>query len=303
METIVDILKKQERESFWNTKAKPQQQKIFKEVKRREQIIKKARKKTKIPFRSIVSDQEQMYYNNRYPKGTDFKDAVSGVKDKLTKQAIVNEQISSQNYLTGNPIVDRLNTLYPYGYKDHKKDNDAWGVFKKLFSAPNTHVQEYADLDLSRASEQQADSLYELAQRNSDFGFKNAPHSLKQFSMRARIDLNRLHGGYPQRYNTFTQDNGYTTKEGKRTWAFDDQDKINVENQYFNQVLRSNPTNVSKNPLYKLYSLNQDPYAIYNVYSIIKDNSGSRSFDKWDYGLINNTFPGMKEVLVGHKIK
>lgn len=42
--------------------------------------------------------------------------------------------------MTGNPIVDRLNTLYPYGYKDKKSDNNAWGFIKKLFSKENNDV-------------------------------------------------------------------------------------------------------------------------------------------------------------------
>lgn len=57
-----------------------------------------------------------MYYKNRYPKGTSFEQAVTGVSDKLTKQALINENIATTNYKTGNKIVDRLNTLYPYGY-------------------------------------------------------------------------------------------------------------------------------------------------------------------------------------------
>ena len=300
---LINLLENQK--SYWNTVAKPQQQKIFNEVHRREDIKRKAQKRQRIPYKPIVPEQERMYYNNRYPKNTDFKDAVTGVKDKLTKQAIVNEQIATQDYMTGNPIVDRLNTLYPYGYKDKKSDNNAWGFIKKLFSKENNDVQKYADLDLSRVSKQEADSLYKLAKTDNEYGLENSPNSLKQFSIRARIDLNRLHGGYPQRYNTFTQDNGYTTKDGKRTWAFDDKDKINTENQYFKQILKSNPKNQSKNPSYKIYYLNQDPYAIYNNYSIIKDNNNSapRSFDRWDFGLIPNTFPGMKEVLLGHEIK
>lgn len=304
MQQLIKNLEKKQRMSFWKDIAEPQQKRMFADVHKSEAIIKKANKRTKVPYKPIASEQIQMYYNNRYPKGTSFEQAVTGVLDKLTKQALINENIATTNYKTGNKIVDRLNTLYPYGYTN-KLNQGIWGAITKLFSNENPHIQEYADLDLTRTPKEIADSIYKLAIGDSDFGLSKSTNELKQFSLRARIDANRLFGGVPQRYNTWSQDNGYTTKEGKRTWTFDDKDKIKAENKFLKKKLQSGLKNVSKNSQYEIYQLQEDPFVIYNKYSIIKDKKSEspKTIDKWDFTELSSYLPGVKEILLGHEIK
>ena len=295
----------------------------------------------------IVALQDQLY-NEGYFGDIPYEKAVDGIMGKMTTDALNRKKLRQENKeseinwnIPGKIVSTVLNNMYPYGY-DSTNDTKvaektlsflpnplrhyasfAYGALSKLKrgitgsdSGANA-LKEYADLDLSDPKNiSKADSLFNVAIKSEPrWGLRSGSHLRKQISLRGRIDQNLLHGGQPQKYNTYTRQYGYVTKDGDSTYTFSDPKLRAQEQQFARNYVRKN--------IHKLYDKNDnsvhyapdkkhivfnlrggDPYAQHGDFSIITDLDGKhgKTMDIWDFGIggaSSNLLPGTKKVVTG----
>lgn len=257
----------------------------------------------------------------------------------------------------GGMVSHALNNMFPFGY-DNSKDTQMannflhkyginydvgglYGATTKLFggmtgtSKAGKAMQEFADLDLNNPKNQsKADSLWNIArQEEPRWGHLGGDMKRKQFVVRGRLDQNLLHGGQPQKYNTYSTDYGYLTNGGDSTYTFTDSKARAIEQAWARNYVKNNihrvhhknddrnsksfvkedGSNGSNDVVYSndgkhiIFSVpGGDPYAQHGNFSIVTDLDGKngRTYDVWDFGLgpfsSNNLF-GTRKISTGIK--
>ena len=257
----------------------------------------------------------------------------------------------------GGMVSHALNNMFPFGY-DNSKDTQMannflhkyginydvgglYGATTKLFggmtgtSKAGKAMQEFADLDLNNPKNQsKADSLWNIArQEEPRWGHLGGDMKRKQFVVRGRLDQNLLHGGQPQKYNTYSTDYGYLTNGGDSTYTFTDSKARAIEQAWARNYVKNNihrvhhknddrnsksfvkedGSNSSNDVVYSndgkhiIFSVpGGDPYAQHGNFSIVTDLDGKngRTYDVWDFGLgpfsSNNLF-GTRKISTGIK--
>lgn len=169
--------------------------------------------------------------------------------------------------------------------------------------------------------------------RRASLGHLGGDMKRKQFVVRGRLDQNLLHGGQPQKYNTYSTDYGYLTNGGDSTYTFTDSKARAIEQAWARNYVKNNihrvhhknddrnsksfvkedGSNGSNDVVYSndgkhiIFSVpGGDPYAQHGNFSIVTDLDGKngRTYDVWDFGLgpfsSNNLF-GTRKISTGIK--
>lgn len=119
------------------------------------------------------------------------------------------------------------------------------------------------------------------------------------------MDQNSLHGGQPQKYNTWTTEGGYVTSDGDSTYTYSDPQKRAAEQAWARNYVKTHKGKLSKDGKHLIFSVaGGDPYSQHGNFSIITDLDGKkgRTYDIWDYGFgpfSTNLFPGAQKVVTG----
>ena len=257
----------------------------------------------------------------------------------------------------GGMVSSTLNNMFPFGY-DNSKDTQIannflhkqginydigglYGSATKIIggvtgtSKAGKAMQEFADLDLNNSKNySKADSLWNIArQEEPRWGHLGGDMKRKQFVVRGRLDQNLLHGGQPQKYNTYSTDYGYLTNGGDSTYTFTDSKARAIEKAWARNYVKNNIHKVhhknddknskgfakedglnssndvvySNDGKYIIFSVpGGDPYAQHGNFSIVTDLEGKngRTYDVWDFGIgpfsSNNLF-GTRKISTGIK--
>lgn len=254
------------------------------------------------------------------------------------EEKIDNSLKAKAQRVAANPVVKTLNNMFPFGYDNSNVSSEVTntlnsitrgkipnvtnaigrtiGVFNKLFKGvTNTDkagqaMVEFADLDLSKPqNRKRAEELWKIANKEeSKWGHLIGSLERRQKAVRARLDQNYLHGGFPQKYNTFSKAAGYTTRSNSRTYGYSDPEMKRIEQEYIKNYIRTNkPTKRTSDGQYIWQVSGGDPYAAHGDFSIIASDlkgTNARNYDEWDFGrknITSNRLPGMKKVLIGIK--
>ena len=241
------------------------------------------------------------------------------------------------------PVVKTLNNMFQYGYDNSKVSEKAEEKINSILNAigidasekakkagklygtavklsrgirgtdkAGKALKEFADLDLSKPeNKERAKELWAIMnEEEPKYGNLVGSMERRQKSVRARIDQNLLHGGLPQKYNSWTKANGYDTKSGERTWGYSDPEMLKAEKDYYRQYIKTHkPTRRTDDGQY-IWEIKDggDPWAAHGGHSIIASNpqgKDARGYDEWDYGhwdFSSNDLPGMKKVRIGMKV-
>ena len=228
----------------------------------------------------------------------------------------------------GGLLAHTLNNMFPFGYDTSsatQKANETlaanginlpiggiYGGLDKIVggitgtSQAGQASKEYADLDLSdKSNYAKADSLWNvIKQEEPRWGPKGSRES-RQFKIRGRIDQNLLHGGQPQKYNTWTTEGGYVTSDGDSTYTYSDPSKRATEQAWARNYVKTHKGVLSKDGKHLIYKVaGGDPYSQHGNFSIITDPEGKhgKTYDVWDFGFgpfSTNSLPGAQNVVTG----
>lgn len=242
------------------------------------------------------------------------------------------------------PVIKTLNNMFQYGYDNSKVSEKAgekitsilnaigidapekaekagklYGTVVKLFRGirgtdkAGQALTEFADLDLSKPeNKERAKELWAIMnEEEPKYGNLVGSMERRQKSVRARIDQNFLHGGQPQKYNSWTKANGYDTKSGERTYGYSDPEMLKAEKDYIRQYIKTHkPIRKTDNGQQYIWEIKDggDPWAAHGGHTIIASDpqeTDARDYDEWDYGfkkISSNDLPGMKKVRIGMKV-
>lgn len=114
----------------------------------------------------------------------------------------------------------------------------------------------------------------------------------------------------------FTQDAGYDTRSGDKTYGYADPQMAAEEVAAIKAYVKNNKytdkgTYDDGTPYYKWEVEGQDPYASHGGHTIISTDSlgrkDVRDYDEWDYGtrkgLSTSSLPGARVIKVGHRAR
>ena len=228
----------------------------------------------------------------------------------------------------GNLLSRTLNNMFPFGYDTSSATQEAnktlaanginipiggiYGGLDKIVggimgtSQAGQASKEYADLDLSdKSNYAKADSLWNVIKQEEPRWGPRGSRESRQFKIRGRMDQNSLHGGQPQKYNTWTTEGGYVTSDGDSTYTYSDPQKRAVEQAWARNYVKTHKGVRSKDGKHLIYKVaGGDPYSQHGNFSIITDLDGKhgKTYDVWDFGfgpISTNSLPGAQNVVTG----
>ena len=228
----------------------------------------------------------------------------------------------------GGLLSHTLNNMFPFGYDTSSASQKAnetlaanginipiggiYGGLSKIVggitgtSQAGQASKEYADLDLSNPDNYaKADSLWQVIRQEEPRWGPRGSRESRQFKIRGRMDQNSLHGGHPQKYDTWTTEGGYVTSDGDSTYTYSDPQKRAAEQAWARNYVKTHKGKKSKDGKHLIFQVaGGDPYSQHGNSSIITDlnRKHGKTCDIWDFGfgpISTNLLPGAQKVVVG----
>lgn len=228
----------------------------------------------------------------------------------------------------GGLLSRTLNNMFPFGYDTSSATQEAnetlaanginlpiggiYGGLDKIVggimgtSQAGQASKEYADLDLSdKSNYAKADSLWNVIKQEEPRWGPRGSRESRQFKIRGRMDQNSLHGGQPQKYNTWTTEGGYVTSDGDSTYTYSDPSKRAAEQAWARNYVKTHKGKLSKDGKHLVFPVaGGDPYSQHGNFSIITDRDGKhgKTYDVWDFGfgpISTNSLPGAQNIVTG----